>query len=289
MDPSEVGTVLSRGAEAGCTEALFTFGERPEEVLGFLPYLSGFGYSSILEYCRAMSEVAISHGLLPHTNAGVLSSEEMRLLRPYNASMGLMLETTAQIPAHKECPGKEPEVRIGMIEEAGRQKIPFTTGLLIGIGENREDRRESLQVIADLHHRYDHIQEIIIQNFCPKPGTQMAQFPGATLSVMQETVRMAVEILPDDIAIQIPPNLADARSILPCGVTDLGGISSVTPDYVNPEHPWPELEELRILTKGYHLRERLCIYPKYIKRGWYPSTLKDLIKNLENRIMMSGI
>jgi FO synthase subunit 1 len=236
-----------------------------------------------------MSIQAIKHGILPHTNAGVLTAEEIRDLQPYNASMGLMLETTADIPAHRGCPGKAPEVRIGMIEDAGKLKIPFTTGLLIGIGETRNDRVDSLRVIADLHRRYDHIQEIIIQNFCPKPGTQMAAFPGATTPEMQETVRMAAEILPPDISIQIPPNLADARSILDCGVTDLGGVSPVTPDYVNPEHPWPGIDELRTLTKGYCLRERLCIYPKYIRKGWYHPGLTDLIMKLENRISERGM
>ena len=289
LQPSEVEEILFRGEQSGCTEALFTFGERPEEVEGFLPIFTPTGYTSILDYCRAMSERAIAHGMLPHTNAGVLTSEEMRYLSPYNASMGLMLETTADIPAHRGSPGKAPEVRITMIEEAGKLRIPFTTGILIGIGESREDRADSLRVIADLHQRYDHIQEIIIQNFCPKPGTDMAAFPGATTEIMQETVRMAVEILPKDISIQIPPNLADAQSILACGVTDLGGVSPVTPDYVNPEHPWPEIDELRALTAGYSLRERLCIYPKYIRKGWYPPRLKDLIMKLENRISERGM
>lgn len=288
MTPVEVERALTLGQAAGCTEALFTFGEHPQEVEGFLPLLQDAGYSSILEYCRAMSVRAIENGLLAHTNAGILTADEMELLRPYNASMGLMLETTADIPAHRGSPGKAPEVRIAMIEDAGRLKIPFTTGLLIGIGETREDRAESLRVIADLHQRYDHIQEIIIQNFCPKPGTEMASFPGATTREMQETVQMADEILPTDIAIQIPPNLADSRSILPYGVTDLGGVSPVTPDYVNPGHPWPEIDELRELTTGYLLRERLCIYPKYIKRGWYPQGLKDCIMKLENRISHRG-
>lgn len=289
IPPPDVEKILISGELSGCTEALFTFGERPEEVPGFRAYLSRYGFESILDYCRAMCERAIIHGLLPHTNAGVLSASEMEMIRPFNASMGLMLETTADIPAHKNCQGKKPAVRIEMIEEAGRQKIPFTTGLLIGIGETQQDRRESLEVIADLHRRYNHIQEIIVQNFCPKPGTRMAAYPGATIREMQETVRMADEILPADIAIQIPPNLADAASILSYGVTDLGGVSPVTPDYVNPEHPWPELDELRVLTHGYHLRERLCIYPKYIRLGWYPSGLKDLIMNLENRVHKRGI
>jgi FO synthase subunit 1 len=288
MSPDEVKRILRRGAEAGCTEALFTFGEHPEEVNGFLPWLEKSGYTSILEYCYAMAEEAIKIGLLPHTNAGIMTAKEMKYLSEVNASMGLMLETTAVIPAHRNCPGKEPARRIAMIEEAGRLQIPFTTGLLLGIGETRSDRRESLEVIAGLHRRYDHIQEVIIQNFCPKPGTEMNAFPGATLQDIQETVRMAKEILPPDIAIQIPPNLADAAKVIPCGITDLGGISPVTIDYVNPEHPWPALEELRALTKGYLLKERLCIYPKYIRRGWFHPRLRDCIKSLEHAVHMRG-
>lgn len=288
LPPDEVRMILRRGADAGCTEALFTFGEHPEEVAEFMPYLMQYGYSSILEYCYAMAEEALELGLLPHTNAGIMTSKEMQYLAEVNASMGLMLETTADIPAHKNCPGKEPQRRIAMIEDAGRLKIPFTTGLLIGIGETKEDRQQSLQVIAYLHLKYGHIQEIIIQNFCPKPGTEMSAFPGATLRDMQETVRMATEILPPDISIQIPPNLADAQKILPCGVTDLGGISPVTIDYVNPEHPWPALDELITLTAGYSLCERLCIYPQYIRKGWYHPRLRERIISLENRITMRG-
>ncbi|MDD1727794.1 MAG: 7,8-didemethyl-8-hydroxy-5-deazariboflavin synthase CofG [Methanospirillum sp.] len=287
--PDELDKLLIRGEQFGCTEVLFTFGERPEMVPGFEPYLKTLGYSTILEYCMEMSARAIAHGMLPHTNAGILTYEELEQLKPLNASMGLMLETTAEIPAHRGCPGKKPEVRIAMIEDAGKLQIPFTTGLLIGIGETREDRAESLRVISDLHHRYDHIQEIIIQNFCPKPGTDMAAFPGATTETMQGTISLANEILPPDISIQIPPNLADSQSLLRFGVTDLGGVSPVTPDYVNPEHPWPGIEELRRLTNGYTLRERLCIYPKYIKKGWYPPGLKDYIMKLENRISERGM
>ncbi|HWQ64299.1 MAG TPA: 7,8-didemethyl-8-hydroxy-5-deazariboflavin synthase CofG [Methanospirillum sp.] len=287
--PHQVQEILTKGQMFGCTEALFTFGERPELVPGFQPYLKALGHSTILDYCEEMSKRALEAGLLPHTNAGVLTGEEMERLKPLNASMGLMLETTADIPAHKGSQGKAPEVRIEMIEEAGRQKIPFTTGLLIGIGETREDRRESLQVISDLHRRHDHIQEIIIQNFCPKPGTDMAAYPGATTEIMKDTISLADEILPADISIQIPPNLADSRSLLRFGVTDLGGVSPVTPDYVNPEHPWPGIEELKGLTSGYSLRERLCIYPKYIRKGWYSPGLKDYIMRLENRITERGM
>lgn len=286
--PADILSILRKGKTFGCTEALFTFGEKPEEVPGFLPHLEQYGYHTILEYCADMSQRAIAHGMLPHTNAGVLTVEEMEFLRPLNASMGLMLETTADIAAHQGSLGKSPEVRIEMIENAGTLRIPFTTGLLIGIGETKEDRAESLEVIADLHRRYDHIQEVIIQNFCPKPGTGMATFPGATYTTMKETIILADEILPADIAIQIPPNLTQAATLLPCGVTDLGGVSPVTPDYINPEHPWPGIEELKRLTTGYSLRERLCIYPKYIKKGWYPPGLKDCIMRLEHNITQRG-
>jgi len=288
ISPGDVEKILRTGAEAGCTEALFTFGEHPEEVAGFSEQLMQIGYSSILEYCKGMSEIAIRYGLLPHTNAGIMTREELVYLKECNASMGLMLETTADLPAHRNCPGKNPKARIKTMEEAGKLGIPFTTGLLVGIGETIKDRRESLEVIADLHRRYDNIQEIIIQNFCPKPGTDMSAFPGATLQDMQETVRLAASILPTDISIQIPPNLADAGKILPCGVTDLGGISPVTIDYVNPEHPWPGLDTIKEISNGYVLRERLCIYPKYINKGWYPERLRDLIFSLENRIKLRG-
>ncbi|HWQ66084.1 MAG TPA: 7,8-didemethyl-8-hydroxy-5-deazariboflavin synthase subunit CofG [Methanospirillum sp.] len=289
LTPSEVDQILQSAVRTGCTEALFTFGERPEEVPGFSHFLNDLGYETIIEYCSAMSEKAIAYGILPHTNAGVLSDADMEQLAPLNASMGLMLETIAEIAAHSGSPGKVPMTRIQMMEGAGKLKIPFTTGLLIGVGETYEDRRDSLQVIADLHRRYDHIQEVIIQNFCPKPGTDMAGIPGATTAIMQETVRLADEILPGDISIQIPPNLVDAASILPCGVTDLGGVSPVTIDYVNPEHPWPQIDELKEMTTGYTLRERLCIYPKYINKGWYPDRMKDRIMSLQNRINERGM
>jgi len=165
MAQEDVEKTLQNGAALGCTEALFTFGERPEEEPGFFSYLRQTGYSTILEYCEEMCRKSIAYGILPHTNAGILTFEEMERLRGVNASMGLMLETTAKIPAHAASKGKEPEVRLGMMEDAGKLKIPFTTGLLLGIGETMVDREESLHAIRDLHKRYGHIQEIIIQNF----------------------------------------------------------------------------------------------------------------------------
>jgi 7,8-didemethyl-8-hydroxy-5-deazariboflavin synthase len=284
MVPGQVEETLRYGASMGCTEALFTFGERPEEEPGFSGHLGRFGYSTILDYCEEMCRKSIGYGVLPHTNAGILTYEEMERLHAVNASMGLMLETTARIPAHATSVGKEPELRLTMIEDAGKLRIPFTTGLLLGIGETMGDREDSLIAIRDLHRRYRHIQEIIIQNFCPKPGTPLQNQPGPSTDEICTTIRMAREILPREIAIQIPPNLIDASALIPCGVDDLGGVSPITIDYVNPEHPWPAVEDLREITGGTELRERLCIYPQFIERGWYPPGLQSLINRLEQRI-----
>ena len=286
MAQDEVETTLRHGAAMGCTEALFTFGERPEEEPGFEHHLKPLGYTTILNYCEAMCRKSIEYGVLPHTNAGILTFDEMERLRTVNASMGLMLETTARIPAHATSKGKEPEVRLAMIEDAGKLKIPFTTGLLLGIGETMADREESLCAIRDIHRKYKHIQEIIIQNFCPKPGTPMASQPIPTTDEICTTIRMARDILPSDIAIQIPPNLIDAASLIPCGVDDLGGISPLTIDYVNPEHPWPAFEELKIIAGKAELKERLCIYPQYIERGWYHPDLQPLINRLAQTVKL---
>ena len=275
----------ARGKAAlGCTEALFTFGEHPEEEPGLCcpAILKKLGYESILDYCEAMCRLkAIEYGILPHTNAGILTYEEMKRLRPVNASMGLMLETTAEIPAHATSKGKSPDVRLAMMEDAGKLKIPFTTGLLLGIGETMADREDSLFAIRDLHKRYGHIQEIIIQNFCPKPGTPLAGSPVPTTDEICATIQMAKDILQPEISVQIPPNLVDASLLIECGVDDLGGVSPLTIDYVNPEHPWPALEELKAIAGDAALvDERLCIYQRYIDRGWYDPGLQPLINRL---------
>jgi 7,8-didemethyl-8-hydroxy-5-deazariboflavin synthase len=284
MAQASVEKTLRDGAALGCTEALFTFGERPEEEPGFSAMIARLGYATILDYCEAMCRKAIGYGILPHTNAGILTCEEMERLRPVNASMGLMLETTAEIAAHATSIGKSPEVRLAMIEDAGKLKIPFTTGLLLGIGETMADREDSLFAIRDLHRRYGHIQEIIIQNFCPKPGTPLAQSPVPTTDEICATIQMAKEILPPAIALQIPPNLIDAGQLIGCGVDDLGGVSPLTIDYVNPEHPWPALEELKTIAGDAVLVERLCIYPQYIRRGWFDAGMQPLISRLEQTV-----
>jgi FO synthase subunit 1 len=284
LPPREVGKILRHGAAMGCTEALFTFGERPEAEPGFSALLSALGHGTILDYCYGMCRQAIQDGLLPHTNAGVLSYGEMDRLREVNASMGLMLETLAEVPAHRNSPGKRPEERIRMMEDAGKLRIPFTTGILVGIGDTMGDREESFMLIRDLHRRYGHIQEVIVQNFCPKEDTPMAGSPVPSTDEMCVTIELAREILPAEVAVQIPPNLADASALIPCGVDDLGGVSPVTPDYINPEHPWPGIEELERVAGTARLRERLCIYPRFIEMGWYHPSIEGLIKRLEQQI-----
>lgn len=284
MPPGEALRTMEVSAELGCTEALFTFGERPGAVPGFTAMLERIGYTDILDYVYDLSLAALRLGLLPHTNAGILSYQELDRLRLVNASMGLMLETTAEVVAHRDSPGKDPGVRIEMIENAGKLSIPFTTGILVGIGETMEDREESFQVIRDLHRRFGHIQEVIVQNFRPKPGTPMEGTPTPETSELCATITLAREILPSDVAVQIPPNLADASHLIGCGVDDLGGVSPLTIDYVNPERPWPEIEELKRVAGDAELRERLCIYPQYIEKGWYSPLLEPLIRQLAERI-----
>jgi 7,8-didemethyl-8-hydroxy-5-deazariboflavin synthase len=284
LAPGEVAGILGHGAATGCTEALFTFGERPDLEPGFTAMLGALGYRGILDYCHAMCRQAIAAGLLPHTNAGVLTYAELERLREVNASLGLMLETTAEVPAHRHSPGKRVDERVRTIEDAGELRIPFTTGILLGIGETMEDREESLMLIADLHRRYGHIQEVIVQNFCPKEGTPMAGAPGVPVEEICLTLRLARDLLPADVAVQVPPNLADAAALVPCGVDDLGGVSPVTPDFINPEHPWPALDELKRVAGDVELRERLCIYPQFIRKGWYHPSIEALIKRLEQQI-----
>jgi FO synthase subunit 1 len=284
MPQADVERTLKNGAALGCTEALFTFGEHPEEEPGFAALIRAAGYATILDYCEAMCQKGIGYGILPHTNAGILTYEEMERLRPVNASMGLMLETTAEIPAHATSVGKSPDVRIAMMEDAGKLKIPFTTGLLLGIGETMADREDSLFAIRELHKRYGHIQEVIIQNFCPKPGTPLERQPVPSTDEICATIQMAKDILQPDIAVQIPPNLTDASTLIGCGVDDLGGVSPLTIDYVNPEHPWPAFDELRAIAGTATLRERLCIYPQYIERGWYDAGLQALINQLSQTV-----
>ncbi len=281
MQPARVEEILKSGAQSGCTEALFTFGERPDEDAGYLRRLKAIGYDRTLDYLLDLCHIAIETGLLPHCNPGVLSYEELALLKPLNASMGLMLETTAHLQAHEDSPGKVPEKRIESIANAGKLKIPFTTGLLVGIGETEDDRIKSLELIVRLHRNYGHIQEVIIQNFTPKPGTAMENHPPPKIDEMIWTVELARKILPDDVAVQVPPNLISPGMLIEHGATDLGGISPVTIDHINPEHEWPAVEQLeQKVGRDVVLRERLPIYPQYIEQGWFSEEIRSLIQHL---------
>lgn len=282
MKPGEILPVLENGAKAGCTEALFTFGEYAEEVLEYRKWLKQLGYSSTLEYLLFLCEAAIDIGILPHTNAGIMTRSEMKALKPLNASMGLMLESTATLEAHKDCPGKLPELRLNTIREAGKLQIPYTTGLLVGIGEKREDRIESLEAIAGLHREYGHIQEVIIQNFAPKLGTPMENFPAPSIEEIVDTICLARQILPSDIAVQVAPNLIDPKALIAKGVTDLGGISPLTIDWINPEAEWPDVKDLQRKLSPTLLRERLPIYPQYVKKEWYSERIGGLIEQLSD-------
>jgi FO synthase len=276
MSVEEAVAVASQGAQLGCKEALFTLGERPElRYRAARAWLEENGFASTLHYvAHVAAAVRERTGLLPHINAGCMSPEEMALLRPVSASMGLMLESTAARLAekggpHYGSPDKLPSVRLETLAEAGRQKVPFTTGLLIGIGETREERIEALHAIEAIHRRYGHIQEVIMQNFVPKPGTIMAQAPAADREELLWSIAAARLVLGGDMSIQAPPNLSPAPlpDLIAAGINDWGGVSPLTPDYVNPEMPWPEIERLRSESErgGKILVERLTIYPTYAK------------------------
>lgn len=274
--PEEAHEMLKKAAGQGCLEALFTYGDSPSDKR-FFEGLRKYGYETLTDYVYDLCLDAIRLGLLPHTNGGVLPYDELKKLKEVNASMGLMLETTARLEAHRLSPAKDPETRIKFIEDAGRLRIPFTTGILVGIGETWEDRRRSLEAIRDIHKRYDHIQEVIVQNFVPKLHTRMGNVKPPSVEDMIRVLRMAREILPEDVELQAPPNLTShLKEFLEAGAGDIGGISPVTEDYINPECRWPTLDELKAM--GLKLRERLPVYPKYVKRGWYGRQVEPIIK-----------
>ena len=277
MTPDHVEILLKKGVNSNCTEALFTFGE-PDNVSEFREILQDVGYSSFIEYVMELCQMAIDNGLLPHTNAGVLSYADMRELKPLNASMGLMLETTGEVDAHKGSPGKDPCIRLETIENAGRLKIPFTSGILVGIDETWDDRIESLLAIRRIHERYGHIQEVIVQNFVPQKNTLMSSLRPPPLEEMQKVVAIARAILPQEIAIQVPSNLVSIGSLVACGASDLGGISPVTIDHINPEARWPSLDEIRSVIGDIELRERMPIYPHFVQEGWYSPPIEELVK-----------
>ena len=274
MTPEEVLEVAQAGQRLGCTEALFTLGERPEaRYPEAKEWLAIRGYRTTLEYLTAMCKLVVEEtSLLPHANPGTMSRQEMAALRPCNPSMGLMLESTSprlyeEGGPHEFAPSKRPRVRLRTIEIAGELGVPFTTGLLIGIGETRMERIDALLAIRKLHAAHGHIQEVIIQNFRAKPDTPMKDAPDATSDELLWTVAVARLILGQHMNIQVPPNLNsdDYQAYIGAGINDWGGVSPLTIDYVNPEAPWPGLAQLRERTgaEGHELRPRLPIYPEY--------------------------
>jgi FO synthase len=275
MSGDEVLSVARAGAEAGCHEALFTLGDKPElRYRAAREELAELGCETTLEYLARVCELVLAEtGLLPHVNPGVMTRADLELLRPVSASMGLMLETTsdrlsAKGGPHYGSPDKLPARRLEAIRLAGELAIPFTTGILIGIGETREERLEALAAIRDLQVRYGHIQEVIIQNFRAKPGTKMASAHEPSLEEHIWTIGAARDVLGPEMKVQAPPNLAydDFPKLLDAGIDDWGGVSPVTIDHVNPEAPWPEIVRLRAATEaaGSELAARLPIYPEYV-------------------------
>ncbi|WP_432010336.1 bifunctional FO biosynthesis protein CofGH [Streptomyces cucumeris] len=279
MSPDEVLAIARRGAELGCKEALITLGDRPEDRWPEArEWLEAEGYDDTVAYVRAMAiRILEETGLLPHLNPGAMTWTDFQRLKPVAPSMGMMLETTAERlwsepgGPHYGSPDKEPAVRLRVLEDAGRSSVPFTSGLLIGIGETHEERAESLFALRRVSRAYHGIQEVIIQNFRAKPDTAMRGMPDAELADLVATVAVARHILGPSACIQAPPNLVDAEyeQLIGAGIDDWGGVSPLTPDHVNPERPWPQLDELaeRSAAAGFALRERLCVYPEYLQRG----------------------
>jgi 7,8-didemethyl-8-hydroxy-5-deazariboflavin synthase CofG subunit len=274
MTPDEVLDMAKRGEKLGCREALFSLGDKPELIFPEMrETLRQLGYKSTLHYLEAMCELVLRETtLLPHPNPGLMSAEWIARLAQVSASMGLMLETANEAllapgAAHDNAPDKLPAKRLRTIEEAGKQGVPFTTGILIGIGESPEDRVDALIKIRNLHERYGHIQEVIIQNFRVKPEIPMASWPEPSRGGMLRAIAVARLLMPE-VNIQAPPNLSDPdyEELLDAGINDWGGISPLTPDFINPERPWPHLAELerRTWARGFALIQRLPVYPEFL-------------------------
>jgi FO synthase len=278
MTLDEVLRVARRGKRLGCVEALFSLGDKPEAIYPEMKeFLRERGYRRTLDYlyeaCRAVLEET---ELLPHSNPGLMGNGDLRRLRQVNVSLGLMLESMSERlladgGPHHNAPDKRPAVRLRTIEEAGKLRIPFTTGILIGIGENWQERIDSLCAIRDLHERYGHVQEVIVQNFRVKSEIPMRDHPDATRADMLKTIALARLIFGGEMNIQAPPNLTpDGYELyLDAGINDWGGVSPLTPDFINPEAPWPALGALaeRSARAGFQLKARLPVYPEYIRRS----------------------
>ena len=270
LSPEQVLTIAKRGAASGCHEALFTLGERPELRYDIAAdWLRNNGYDSTVHYLHDMAKLVLDEtGLLPHANAGALYKDELAMLRRVSPSQGMMIETLRDdLECHRGAPDKVPQRRLDTLEFAGELRIPFTTGILVGIGESREDRIAALEAIAASHERHGHVQEVIVQNFLPKPRTGMQHDPACDGDEYLWSIAVARKILPPEIHLQAPPNLSDDFGVLlTAGIDDWGGVSPITADHVNPERPWPDLDKLRAVTEqaGRALAPRLTIYPEFI-------------------------
>ena len=269
LDPEQILAIARAGARAGCHEALFTLGERPEKRYpAARDWLAEHGYDSTVSYLAAMARLVVDEiGLLPHSNAGALFAGELETLRAVSPSQGMMVESlNPDLEAHRGSPDKTPERRLATLEAAGQLAIPFTTGILVGIGESRQDRIDALTAIAASHTRWGHVQEVIVQNFLPKAGTTMFRSRPCPTDEYLEAIALARLILPMEIHLQAPPNLSDDFAVLlDAGIDDWGGVSPITADHVNPERPWPDLDQLRSVTEvaGFVLAPRLTIYPEF--------------------------
>ncbi len=281
MSREQVLEVARQGAALGCKEALFTLGDRPEERWPEArAWLDEHGYESTLHYVADMAQAVLDEtGLLPHLNPGVMSLAELEFLRPYAPSMGMMLETTSERlftekgQVHYGSPDKDPALRLRVIEDAGVARVPFTTGILVGIGETVRDRAESLVALRDADDRHGHVQEVIVQNFRAKPRTAMQSVDDLELIEYVAAVAVARIVMGPDARIQVPPNLSDETELgmlVRAGIDDWGGVSPLTADHVNPERPWPQLDDLAAQTAalGYDLRERLTAHPEYLNNEW---------------------
>ncbi len=282
LTPDQVLNIAFQGAKSGCHEALFTLGEKPElRYPSALKWLKDHGYHSTIHYLYEMAKLVVEEtGLLPHANAGAISEEELSMLREVSPSQGMMLESlNPNLDCHQGSPDKEPWRRVETLRAAGELKIPFTTGLLIGIGESRQDRIDAIEAIANIHHEFGHIQEVIIQNFLPKDGTSMHRSKPCPDDEYLEAIALARLILPNEVHLQAPPNLSDDFGVLlSAGIDDWGGISPITADHVNPERPWPALEKISKVSEGlgYFIAPRLTVYPEYASspKVWIDSKLQ---------------
>jgi FO synthase len=291
MTVDEVLRIANHGKRLGCTEVLFSLGDKPEAIYPEMKkFLSQRGHQRTLDYlhesCRSVLEET---GLLPHSNPGVMGRGDLERLKQVNASMGLMVESVSErllMPgaAHGNAPDKKPAVRLRTLEEAGKLRIPFTTGILVGIGENWAERIDALLAIRDLHARYGHIQEVIVQNFRAKPTIPMHAHPDASRDDMLKTIALARLIFGGEMNLQAPPNLTpDGYELyLDAGINDWGGVSPLTPDFINPEAPWPALKTLsqKSAAAGFHLKARLPIYPEYIREEFLVPSVVRCIERL---------